>query len=635
MDGFTGESPDINLEVGKAGSSVSETKEQNNPINGGREYEENKTNQPVLHLTTKLTKGTVAEIIDNLGIQPDWVEDLRIFICGRFVYYPSRKSWINYSYPRARFVFVESGWLAICNGRIILQAVDKTCFSLFHHPSEWRVKSPHATTSEELLQTNTIGISFVGLRLSIGCRVEAKDSYMLYTVKAIHDNEVHVTSNISTLDDSKMLNLRNKSFQLPKCLIFPHQFTAKLDLKSQKLFENAMGLGIRERLKMGVKFLYGQFTEEIPRMPALGVQLLKSVAFQDDNMGYAEAACEHLGDYWNRVAIKVDYEKAEWWYRRAVKQFNSVRSMYALGILAEKHNQWKQALQWYKEGSTWGSSCSKVAIAEYMMSGRVGIPDYEQSFNIIQNLDSINGIPNDNAAKLLLVYLLDRDPVLKDGIRLSERFQVNSELQSSIILKCIRYHLVKVILICQAAEGRVTPTMLQTFIPSFLQTAKMVTNEGNVMIQETRGYLTIDELIYECTLRENLNQIYDDFLLSNENLARRTKVPTAVVFEIICSLYGLLGRPINYARAKLFMNLTRANNHAISMFKSFLNYRNLLLMPFLPQHLVDLVLEYEFSIITKETSIWPCEESKNKICIAVSRVEIVHVDSESGSAASE
>ena len=147
--------------------------------------------------------------------------------------------------------------------------------------------------------------------------------------------------------------------------------------------------------------------------------------------------------------------------------------------------------------------------------------------------------------------------------------------------------------------------------------------------------MAIDKLIYECTLREKCSQIYDDFLIANENLARGAKVPTAVVFEIICSLYGLLGRPINYARAKRFVNVARTKNKGILMFRSFLNSRNLLLLPFLPQHLADLVLEYEFSIISKETSIWPCEESKKKICIAVRRAEIAHVDSEPESVPSE
>lgn len=636
MDGFNAETADINLKKGTSDLPVSGTEEKNIPNNGERECKESKADQPVLHLTTKLTDGTVAEIIDKLGIKPEWTEILRTFISGRFVYHTLSKSWISYSNARARFVFMEStgwtGWLAFGEGKIFLQAVNKTCFSLFQHPSEWRVKSVQATTSEEILQSSTIGISFIGLRLSVGCRVEAKDSYMLYTVKTIYDDEVHLTNNISSSDDGKMLNLRKKSFWLSKCLIFPHQFVAKVDLKTQKLFENTMGLGSRERLIMGRKFLYGEFTEAVPRIPALGVQLLKSVAFEKDDIGYQEAACVRLGYYWNNVARKVDFEKAEWWYRRAVKQFNNVSCMYSLALMAEKQNQWKQALQWYKEASIWGSNSAKVAIAEYAMSGRVGTPNFEQSFNIIQNLESTNGIPDDNSAKLLLVYLLDRNPMLKDGIKLSERFQINSELQSSIILKCIQYHLVKVILICQAAEERVTPTMLQTSIPSFLQIVKQPmkqireTAEGKVMIWETRGYLAIDKLIYQCTLREKRSQIYDDFLLSNEKLARGAKLPTAVVFEIICSLYGLLGRPINYARAKLFMKLVRSNNRAILMFRSFVNSRNLLLMPFLPQHLVDLVLEYEFSLITKETPIWPCEESKKKICIALRRVEILQVD---------
>jgi len=630
MDAFNSDTSDMNMEQGTDGFSIAETDEKHNPNKSEREHDEDKNDQPMLHLTTKLTDGTVADIIDKLGIRPQWTDVLRRFCCGRFVYDTSTKSWINYSWPAAKFIFNEStgwaGYLAIGNGQIFLQAADRTCFNLFHQPSRWRVKSSFASTPREFLRSKTIGISFVGLRLSIGCHVEAKDSFMLYIVKAIWDDEVQLTNNISSSDDNKWLNLRKNSFQLPKCLIFPHQFTAKVDLKTQKLFQNAMELGMRQRLTMGVKFLHGRFREAIPRVPELGVQLLKSVAFEDDDFGYAEAACVHLGNYWNRVATKVDYEKAEWWYRRAVKQFNNVSSMYALAIMSEKQNQWKQALQWYKEGSTWGSNSSKVAIAEYAMSGRVGMPDYAQSFSIIQNLESTNGIPDDNSAKLLLVYLLDRNPMLKDGIRLTERFQVNSELQSSIMLKCIQYHLVKVILICQAAEERVTPTKLNT-LPSFLQIVKqpkkqILTNKGNLMMEETRGYLAIDKLIYECTLREKRSQIYDDFLLANENLARGAKVPTAVVFEIICSLYGLLGRPIDYARAKLFMNLARTKNKGISMLRSFLNFRNMLLLPFLPQHLVDLVLEYEFSIISKETSIWPCEESKKKICIAVRHVEI-------------
>lgn len=72
-----------------------------------------------------------------------------------------------------------------------------------------------------------------------------------------------------------------------------------------------MGLGIRERVQTGEKFLRGDFTRAIPRIPKLGVRLLKSVATADDDSGYAKAACCRLGRFYSSMTAKVDYVEAE------------------------------------------------------------------------------------------------------------------------------------------------------------------------------------------------------------------------------------------------------------------------------------------------------------------------------------
>jgi len=302
-----------------------------------------------------------------------------------------------------------------------------------------------------------------------------------------------------------------------------------------------------------------------------------------------------------------------------------VNAGYELAILSEEQGHFRQAIDIYKKCSGMGSTSASVALAEYAMSGRISAPDYGKSFKIIRNLTSRNSIPDDDSAKLLMVYLLDRNPVLRDGAKLSERFEVHPELQSSMMLMCIEYHLVKLIFICQAVEERVKPKLVQT-IPPFFQIAelpeRLVSSErGDFVLQEYRGYFNIDKFIYQCTTREKKIQIYDDFLLANEQLARNGQLPSAIVFEIISSLYGLLGRPIAYPKAKFFIYQPGIKNKAIEVLRSFINSRSALLLQYIHQILVDLVLEYEFSIMTKTTPLWPGEESKKNIFVAIKRVE--------------
>jgi len=144
-------------------------------------------------------------------------------------------------------------------------------------------------------------------------------------------------------------------------------------------------------------------------------------------------------------------------------------------------------------------------------------------------------------------------------------------------------------------------------------------DDGEYIQKETRGFVNIDELIYLCTTQEISPQKYDDFMLTNYHLARGVKDSSAIVFEVICSLYGLLERPINYSRAKFFINYIETENNAISVLRSFIKPRQDLLLMHLPLLLVDLVLEYEFSILTKKTPIWPGKRNNKNVCIAIKR----------------
>jgi len=290
----------------------------------------------------------------------------------------------------------------------------------------------------------------------------------------------------------------------------------------------------------------------------------------------------------------------------------------------EVQEKYNQAQEMYKKSFDMGSSSGGVALAEYAMSGRIGAPDYRQSYDIARNITSSSALPTDDSAKLLMVYLLDRNPMLDGGIRLSKHFAVNPGFQGYMMFRLIEYHLIKVIFVCQAIEDRVKPVTLKKQFPRWIRNVetslkRIGTRDGEQVYQETRRYLNIDELIYLCTTREMSPQNYDDFMLTNENLARKGKDKSAIVFELVCSLFGLLGRRINFSRAKFLINLEEAENKAILELRSFLKFRSDLLEKHLPSLLVDLVLEYQFSILTKKTSIWPGSLIK-KVCIGISRV---------------
>jgi len=275
------------------------------------EYQENRASESVYYLTTELASdNSISDLLNQSNIQiynSSIVDILRYFTSGQFVYDAYSRTWQNYAREwRVSYEYREDdGWVASWESRKILQAVKRTCFSLFDSPSKWKVLD----SPTELI----VSIKFVPLRLKIGSLVETKVTFMLHTVKAIHEEEVLLTTNISNSRDTRSESLNNNTFLLPKNQIFPHVSVLKVDARTRNMFETAMGLCIRERILAGERFLSGDFTRKIPRIPELGVQLMKSVALENDS-NYSPEACCRLGNYYNDVAEEIDYQEAERWY---------------------------------------------------------------------------------------------------------------------------------------------------------------------------------------------------------------------------------------------------------------------------------------------------------------------------------